>query len=75
MLERITLAALSPDRHLKHLLLHCHVKDIPARISSYTTALIVVFLLSSYEESVNMSRGTVNRLKPPAKGHEMLSSP
>jgi hypothetical protein len=49
--------------------------DIPARISFYTTAVIVVFLLSSYEESVNLSRCIVNRLRPPAERNEMLSSP
>jgi hypothetical protein len=49
--------------------------DIPARISFYTTAVIVVFLLSSYEESVNLSRRIVNRLRPPAERNEMLSSP
>jgi len=32
-------------------------------------------LLSSYEESANMSRCMINRLKPPVKGDEMLSRP
>jgi hypothetical protein len=49
--------------------------DIPARISDYTTAIIVVFLLPSYEESANMSRCIVNMLRPPAKRDEVLSSP
>jgi hypothetical protein len=49
--------------------------DIPARISDYTTAMIVVLHLPSYEESANMSRCIVNRREPPLKGNEMLSSP
>jgi len=51
------------------------VIDTPARISDYTTAMIVVFLLSSYEESVDMSRCMENKLKPPVKRDETLSSP
>jgi hypothetical protein len=47
----------------------------PARISDHTTAMIVVFLLPSYEESVNMSRCIVNRIRPPGKMDEALSSP
>jgi hypothetical protein len=49
--------------------------DIPARISDYTTAMIVVFLLSSYEESANMSRCILNRREPPVKRNDKLSSP
>jgi hypothetical protein len=48
--------------------------DIPARISDYTTAILVAFLLSSYEESANLSRCIVNRFVQPAKGDETLSS-
>jgi len=49
------------------------MKIISARIAFYTTALIVAILLSSYEESVNMSRCILIMLKLPVKGNEMLS--
>jgi hypothetical protein len=49
------------------------MKIISARIAFYTTALIVVILLSSYEESVNMSRCILIMLKLPVKRNEMLS--
>jgi hypothetical protein len=75
MQERITLAARSTNRRLKHFLLHCHVMDIPARISFDTTAMIVVLLLSSYEEMSNLSRCIAHRFERPAMGNEMLSSP
>jgi hypothetical protein len=47
----------------------------PCKNSVNTTPLIVVMLLSSYEESANMSRCMINRLKSPVKGDEMLSRP
>jgi hypothetical protein len=49
------------------------MKIISARNAFYTTALIVVILLPSYEESVNMSRCNLIMLKPPVKMNEMLS--
>jgi hypothetical protein len=69
------MAAGDMDRPLEHLLLQCHVIVIPARISDHTTAMIVVFLMSSYEESVNMSRCIANGLRLPLKRSEALSSP
>jgi len=51
------------------------VKIIPARIAFNATALIVVFLLPSYEESANMSRCILIMLKPPLEGNEMPSRP
>jgi hypothetical protein len=60
---------------MEHLLPHCHVKVAPARISVYTTALIVVIHLPSYEESVNMSRWILIRFRQPVKRDEMLSRP
>jgi hypothetical protein len=51
------------------------VKVAPARISVYATALIVVILLPSYEESENMSRCILIRLRQPVKRNEMLSRP
>jgi len=51
------------------------VKIIPASIAFDTTALIVVILLPSYEESVNLSRCNLIMLEPLLKGDEMPSRP
>jgi hypothetical protein len=52
-----------------------HVNNISARIAFNTTALGVVILMPSYEESVNMSRCNFDRLNPLLKGIEMPSRP
>jgi hypothetical protein len=51
------------------------VKIFLARIAFNTTSLIMVILLPSYEESVNMSRCVLIMLKPPVKGNEIPSRP
>jgi len=51
------------------------VKIILASIAFDTTALIVVILLPSYEESVNLSRCNLIMFGPLQKGGEMPSRP
>jgi hypothetical protein len=51
------------------------VKIIPARIAFNTTAMRVEILLSSYEESENMSSCNLVMLKPLLKRDEISSSP
>jgi hypothetical protein len=51
------------------------VKIILARIAFLTTALIVVILLPSYEESVNLSRCNLILLEPLEKRDKMPSIP
>jgi len=52
-----------------------HVNNISARIAFNTTVLGVVILMSSYEESVNMSRCNFNRLHYLLNWADMASRP
>jgi hypothetical protein len=51
------------------------MKIVSARTAFNTTAMRVVILLSSYEESVNMSRCNLIMLKPLLKRDEISSRP
>jgi hypothetical protein len=75
MQVRFTQATRNLIGYRERLRLRCHVKIILARIAFLTTALIVVILLPSYEESVNLSRCNLILLEPLEKRDKMPSIP